>query len=83
MTVATSTVDRYDDGYPRSSEADLDPGSSLTESLDDADRAMGQEQRFTPEGQRPDCSVEDDERFEESDGVDDADSRHELAGGRV
>ena len=82
MTVATSTVDRYD-GYPRSSEADLDPGLSLTESLDDADRAMGQEQRFTPEGQRPDCSIEDDERFEESDGVDDADSRHELAGGRV
>ena len=72
-----------DDRYPRSSESDLDPGPDLTESLDEADRAASEEQRVAPEGRRPDGSIEDEERFEDADGVDDAESRHQLAGGRV
>jgi len=46
-------------------------------------REAGQEQRFTREGRRPDGSVEDDERLEDADAIDDVESRHELAGGRV
>ena len=72
----------FDAGYPASSPADLDPGPELAESLEDADRDAGDEHRFTPEGRRPDSSIEDEERFEDADQVDDADSRHQLAGGR-
>lgn len=60
MAAATSTVRPYDAGYPRSSEADLDPGSDVTGSLEDADREAGDEQRVAPEGRGPDSSVEDD-----------------------
>lgn len=72
----------FDAGYPASSEADLDPGPQLAESLEDADRDAGDEHRFTPDGRRPDGSIEDEERFEDADRVDDADSHHQLAGGR-
>jgi hypothetical protein len=54
----------FDEGYPRSSEADLDPGPDLGESLDEADREAGNEQRHVPEGSRPDESIEDEDRFE-------------------
>jgi hypothetical protein len=50
----------FDEGYPRSSEADLDPGPDLGESLDEADREAGNEQRHVPEGSRPDESIEDE-----------------------
>jgi hypothetical protein len=83
MPGTRSAASLDDDGYPRSSEADLDPGPDLSESLEDADRAAGDEQRVTPQGRRPDESIEDDERFEDADGVDDQESRHQLAGGRV
>lgn len=56
----------FDEGYPLSSEADLDPGPDLGESLDEADREAGNEQRSVPEGPRPDGSIEDEERFEGS-----------------
>ena len=46
-------------------------------------REAGQEQHVTREGRRPDGSVEDDERLEDADAIDDVESRHELAGGRV
>jgi hypothetical protein len=76
MADATSIAGPYDEGYPRSSEADLDPDPGLSASLDEADRAAGDEHRVGPEGRRPDESIE-------ADGVDDAESRHQLAGGRV
>jgi len=83
MAVVRPRIDDYDDGYPGSADADLDPGPNLTESLDAADRATGQEHRVAPSGQRPDGSIEDEERFEDADEVDDAESLHQLAGGRV
>lgn len=72
----------FDQGYSPSSAADLDPGPDLTESLANADRDASDEHRFAPEGRRPDGSIEDEERFEDADAVDDADSHHQLAGGR-
>jgi len=57
---------QFDEGYPLSSEADLDPGPDLGESLDEADREAGNEQRYVPEGPRPDGSIEDEDRFEGS-----------------
>jgi hypothetical protein len=83
MADVRSTVGDYNEGYPRSSESDLDPGPDLTQTLDEADRAASEEQRFAPEGRRPDGSIEDEERFEDADEVDDAESRHQLAGGRM
>jgi hypothetical protein len=53
-----------DEGYPLSSEADLDPGPDLRQSLDEADREAGNEQRFVPEGRRPYGSIEDEDRDE-------------------
>ena len=72
----------FNEGYPPSSEADLDPGADVTESLEDADRDARSEHRFAPEGRRPDGAIEDEERFEDADRVDDANSHHQLAGGR-
>ena len=75
----------YDEGYPSSSLADLDPGPDLSESLDEADREAGGEQRFVPEGRRADDSVEDEDRGDDAhdaDALDDAESRHHLSGGR-
>ena len=83
MAEATSMAGPYDEGYPRSSEADLDSDPGLSESLDEADREAGDEHRVALEGRRPDGSVEDEERFEDADGIDDAESHHQLAGGRV
>ena len=77
-----SEASTFDVGYPVSSDADLDPGPRPADSLEDADRDAADEHRFTPEGRRPDGSIEDEERFEDADGVDDADARHQLAGGR-
>ena len=73
MVVATSQPNPYDEGYPRSSEADLDPGPDLSESLDDADRAASNEQRVVPKDRRPDGSTDEEDRFGEAD---DAESRH-------
>jgi hypothetical protein len=72
----------YDEGYPPSTEADLDPGSGLNEPLEEADREVGDEHRTGPEGRRPDGSLEDEDRFEDADRVDDAEFLHQLAGGR-
>lgn len=72
----------YDEGYPPSTEADLDPGPGLSEPLEEADREVGDEHRTGPEGRRPDGSLEDEDRFEDADRVDDAEFRHQLAGGR-
>jgi hypothetical protein len=52
MVVSTSRPDPYDEGYPRSSAADLDPGPDLSESLDDADRVASDEHRVVPDGRR-------------------------------
>jgi hypothetical protein len=49
MVVETSSPDPYDEGYPRSSEADLDPGPDLSGSLDDADLVASDEHRVVPE----------------------------------
>jgi hypothetical protein len=57
---------RFDEGYPVSSETDLDSGPDESESLDAADREARNEQRFVPEGPRPDESIEDEDRFEGS-----------------
>jgi len=73
---------QYDEGYPPSAEADLDPGLGLSESLEEADREVGDEHRTSPEGRRPDGSIEDEDRFDDADRVDDAEFRHQLAGGR-
>jgi hypothetical protein len=53
MVLSTSRLDPYDEGYPRSSEADLDPGTDFSESLDDADRVASDEHRVVPGGRRP------------------------------
>jgi hypothetical protein len=52
---------QFDEGYPPSSDADLDPGPDTAESLDDADRAAAGEQRVALEGHGPDESTSDDE----------------------
>jgi hypothetical protein len=52
----------FDEGYPASRRADLDPGPDLTESLEEADRDAGDEHRFAPDRRRPDASIEDEER---------------------
>lgn len=72
----------YDKGYPPSTEADLDPGPGASEPLEEADREVGDEHRAEPEGRRPDGSLEDEDRFEDADWVDDAEFRHQLARGR-
>ena len=73
MVAATSKPDPYDEGYPRSSEADLDPGPDVSESLDDADRVASDEQRVGPQGPRPDGSTDAEDQFEDAD---DAESPH-------
>jgi hypothetical protein len=76
MVVSTSGPDPYNEGYPRSSEADLDPGPDLGESLDDADRAASDEHRVVPERRRPGGAANYEDRFEDADDLDDAESRH-------
>jgi hypothetical protein len=70
MVAATFTPDPSDEGYPRSSKADLDPGPDVSESLDDADRVASDEHRVVLEGRRPDGATDDEDRSE------DAESRH-------
>jgi len=57
---------QFDEAYPLSREADLDPGPDMGESLDEADLEAGNEQRYVPEGRRPDDSIEDEDRVEGS-----------------
>ncbi len=57
MVAATFRPDPSDEGYPRSSKADLDPGPDVSESLDDADRVASDEHRVVLEGRRPDGST--------------------------
>jgi hypothetical protein len=61
MVVATAWPDPYDEGYPRSSEADLDPGPDLSGSLDDADLVASDEHRFVPEHHRPEAPLDTDD----------------------
>jgi hypothetical protein len=76
MVLSTSKLDPYDEGYPRSSEADLDPGPDLSESLDNADRVASDEHRVVPGGRRLDGLTDDEGRYEDADDADDAGSRH-------
>jgi len=69
--VAASRPDPFDEGYPRSSVADLDPGPEVSESLDEADLVASDEHRVVPEHQRQDESADDDDPFDD---VDDAGS---------
>jgi hypothetical protein len=61
MVVATSWPDQYDEGYPRSSEADLDPGPDLSGSLDDADLVASDEHRVVPGHHRHEAPPDADE----------------------
>ena len=74
MVFSTSKLDPYDEGYPRSSEADLDPGPDPSESLADADRVASDEHRVVPGGRRPDGLTTDEDRYEDADDGDDAGS---------
>ena len=69
MGASTSKPDLYSEGYPRSSEADLDPGPYRSESLDDADRVARGEHRVVLEGRRPDASTDDENRIGDADDV--------------
>ena len=60
MVVSTSGPDSYNEGYPRSS---------------DADRVASDEHRVVAERRRPGGSTNDEDRFEDADDLDDADSR--------
>lgn len=71
-----SKTDPYDEGYPRSSEADLDPGADASESLDYADRMVSDEHRVAVHGRRLEPPGNDENRYEDADDVDDAESRH-------
>jgi hypothetical protein len=73
MVVATSWTDPHDEGYPRSTEADLDPGPDVSETLDEADLVASDEHRVVPEHQRHD-GTDSDARFDDADNVDDAES---------
>jgi hypothetical protein len=72
MVVPSSRPDPYDEGYPPSNAADLDPGPDPSESLDYADRVAGDEHRVVMEGRQPD-RLTDDDRYEDVDG---SESRH-------
>jgi hypothetical protein len=61
MVVATSLPDPYDEGYPRSSEADLDPGPDLSGSLDDADLVASDEHRVAQEHHRHEAPLDTDD----------------------
>lgn len=65
------SADPYDEGYPRSSQVDLDPGPELCESLDHADRVASDEHRVVPPGRRLDRSTD----LDDADDIDDAESR--------
>jgi hypothetical protein len=58
MVVATSWPDPYDEGYPRSSQADLDPPNG---SLDDADLVASDEHRVVPEHHRHGAPLDTDD----------------------
>lgn len=60
MVAATSQPNPYDEGYPRSSEATLDPGPDLSESLEDADRVASEEHRVAPAGRREGESTDEE-----------------------
>jgi len=75
VVVPTSRSDPYEEGYPRSSATDLDPGPDLSESLDDADRAASDEHRVVLQGRQLDQSTEDI-RYDDADDADDGESRH-------
>ena len=76
MDIYPSRPEPYKEGYPRSSEADLDPGPDRSESLDDADRAASDEHRVVPERRQPGGAANYEDRFEDADDLDDAESRH-------
>jgi hypothetical protein len=73
MVVATSCTDPHDEGYPRSSVADLDPGPDLSEFLGEADLVASDEHRVVPEHQRHD-GTDNEDRFDDADDIDDAES---------
>lgn len=72
----------YDEGYPPSGKADLDPGPGLSESLDEADREVSDEHRTRPEGRLPDGSIEEEDRLEDAGQADDPELHHHAESGR-
>ena len=76
MVAATFTPDPSDEGYPRSSKADLDPGPDVSESLDDADRVASEEHRVVLKGRRQGGSRADEDDLENADDGDSTESRH-------
>ena len=69
MVFSTSKLDPYDEGYPRSSEADLDPGPDRSESLEEADRVASDEHRVVSVGQRAGESRDGETSFEDADDI--------------
>jgi len=76
MVEATSRPDPSDEGYPRSSKADLDPGPDVSESLDDADRVASEEHRVVLKGRRQGGSTADEDDLENADDGASTESRH-------
>jgi hypothetical protein len=74
MVVIPSEPDLFDEGYPRSSEADLDPGPDPSQSLEEADVVASDEHRVTLEHQRHNRPTDDADRFEDADSAGDAES---------
>jgi hypothetical protein len=72
VVVATSTTDPFAGGYPRSSDADLNPGPDRSGSLDDADRLAVDEHRVALDGRQTDGEG----IWADADDVDDAEARH-------
>jgi hypothetical protein len=66
MVASTSGPESYADGHPRSSDADLDPGPDVRESLEDADRVASDEHRVVAEHRRSGGSTNDQDGVEES-----------------
>jgi hypothetical protein len=69
MLAATSKPDLYNEGYPRSSEADLDPGPERCESLEEADLVISDEHRVVLVGRGAGGSRDDETSFEDADDV--------------
>lgn len=72
MFASRSETDSYNEGYPRSSDADLDPGPDVRETLDHADRVASNEHRVVDERRRVDDPTNSEDQFEDVDDIDDA-----------
>ena len=73
MVVATSRTDPHDEGYPRSTVADLDPGPTRANPSKKPISSRSHEHRVVPEHQRHD-RTDNEDRFDDADDIDDAES---------